>query len=355
MVESVEALRDRLEQARFEGLERVASVHDLAALEEAKVRTLGRKAPLAQARSSLRDVPDADRRDLGRLANEVHDALEQAIGAKRAEFEAIERERRWDEERIDVTLPGESPRRGGLHPLTRTTWEIVDIFLGLGYRLAEGPEVELSTYNFDALNTPPEHPARSPLDTYYVAGTDEKVCLRPQTSPVQIRAMEAQEPPIYVVAPGRCYRRDEIDATHLNQFSQLECLAIDEGITMGDLKGTLEVFAREVFGRDLEIRLRPSFFPFTEPSAEMDVQCFVCRGRDPRCRLCKGEGWIETLGAGMVDPTLLQWVGWDTERYTGFAFGMGIERVAALAHGVTDIRYFYENDLRFLGYFRGVL
>ena len=355
MSEPAADLKRRLETARAEGLERIASVHDLASLEEAQVRTLGRKAPLAQARSQLREVSDDDRKELGRLANEVHSAFEQALTEKRTRFEAAEREVRWEQEGIDVTLPGARPNVGSLHPLTRTIWEIVDVFLGLGYRLAEGPEVELSTYNFDALNTPPEHPSRSPTDTYYVAGTNQEVCLRPQTSPAQIRAMEAQEPPIYVIAPGRCYRRDEIDATHLNQFVQLECLAIDEGITMGDLKGTLETFARAIFGRDLDIRLRPSFFPFTEPSAEMDTQCFVCRGNDPRCRLCKGEGWIETLGAGMVDPTLLEWVGYDTERYTGFAFGMGVERVAALAHGVSDIRYFYENDLRFLGHFRGLL
>ena len=355
MSEGVDELRRQLEAARTEGLEQIASVRDLTSLVEAQVRTLGRKAPLARGRSQLRDVSEEERKELGRLANEIHSAFEAALMTKRAQFTALERETRWEQERIDVTMPGAKPRIGSLHPLTRTIWEIVDVFLGLGYKMAEGPEVELSTYNFDALNTPPEHPSRSPTDTYYVAGTNQEICLRPQTSPAQIRAMEAQEPPIYVVAPGRCYRRDEIDATHLNQFVQLECLAVDEGITMGDLKGTLETFAHAIFGRDLEIRLRPSFFPFTEPSAEMDTQCFVCRGRDPHCRLCKGEGWIETLGAGMVDPTLLEWVGYDTERYTGFAFGMGIERVAALAHGVPDIRYFYENDLRFLGYFRGLL
>jgi phenylalanyl-tRNA synthetase alpha chain len=348
-------LRHELEAARAAGLQLIASASDMSSLNEAQIRTLGRKAPLSRARGELRNVSEIDRSELGRLANEIHSAFEDALTAKRAEFESADREHRWERDRVDVTLPGVQPAVGGLHPLTRTIWEIVDVFVGLGYRVAEGPEVELSTYNFDALNTPPEHPSRSPTDTYYVAGTNEGICLRPQTSPAQIRAMEAQEPPMYVVAPGRCYRRDEIDATHLNQFAQLECLAVDEGITMGDLKGTLETFARAIFGRDLEIRLRPSFFPFTEPSAEMDTQCFVCRGRDPGCRLCKGEGWIETLGAGMVDPTLLEWVGYDTERYTGFAFGMGIERVAALAHGVTDIRYFYDNDLRFLGYFRGLL
>ena len=349
-------LRTQLEQARRDGLAGVGSAPDLKSLEEAQVRFLGRKAPLSQARSSLRAVPDEDRPALGRLANEVQHEIEAAIAAKRELFEAVETERRWAADRVDVTLPGDGPTVGALHPLTRTIWEIVDIFIGMGYKLAEGPEVEFTSYNFDALNAPPEHPSRSTQDTYYVAGTKESVLLRPQTSPVQIRAMErSQEPPVYVVCPGRCYRRDEVDATHLNQFTQVECLAVDEGITMGDLKGSLLQFARQLFGRDLDIRMRPSFFPFTEPSAEMDVQCFVCRTGDPACHLCKGEGWIEILGSGMVHPHLLEWVGYDSERYTGFAFGGGIERIAALAHGIQDIRYFYENDLRFLGYFRGVL
>jgi phenylalanyl-tRNA synthetase alpha chain len=349
-------LRAQLEAARDEGLRRVEDASDLKSLEEAGVRILGRKAPLSRARAGLGRVPDDERPALGRLANDVQRALQHAMEAKRAAFEAREQEERWEKERIDVTLPGDARPIGSLHPLTRTMWEIVDIFIGLGYKLAEGPEVELSTYNFDALNTPPEHPSRSRQDTYYIAGSGDELCLRTHTSPVQIRAMEAaKEPPLYVVVPGRCYRRDEVDATHLNQFTQLEGLAVDEGISMGDLKGTLLQFARRLFGRDLEIRLRPSFFPFTEPSAEMDAQCFVCRTGEPGCRLCRGEGWIELLGCGMVDPHLLEWVGYDTERYTGFAFGGGIERMAAMAHGIPDIRYFYENDLRFLGYFRGVL
>jgi phenylalanyl-tRNA synthetase alpha chain len=225
--------------------------------------------------------------------------------------------------------------------------------MGLGYRVAEGPEVELSRYNFDALNTPPEHPARSESDTYFIEGSDEGVCLRTQTSPMQMRLMELQQPPLYVVVPGRTYRRDELDATHLNAFTQLEGLAVDEGITMADLKGTLLAFAREVFGKNLDVRLRPHFFPFTEPSAELDVQCFVCMGSG--CRLCKQSGWIEVLGCGMVDPFLFEWVEYDAERYTGFAFGMGIERIAALAHGVNDIRYFWENDVRFLDQFRSAV
>jgi phenylalanyl-tRNA synthetase alpha chain len=230
--------------------------------------------------------------------------------------------------------------------------------------VAEGPEAELSTYNFDALNTPPEHPARSPLDTFYIEGTDERVCLRTQTSPIQMRTLEAQAPPVYVVAPGRCYRRDTVDATHLNVFTQIEGLAVDEGITMADLKGTLQLFAREVFGKGLDTRFRPHYFPFTEPSAEMDVQCFNCRGAG--CRICKQEGWIEILGCGMVHPSLFQWsrdhaksdairAAYASERFTGFAFGMGPERIAALAHGVNDIRYFWENDLRFLEQFRAIV
>jgi phenylalanyl-tRNA synthetase alpha chain len=355
MADLARELRERLEGAREEGLVRIREAADLAALDESQIRVLGRKAPLSRARASLRDVPEQDRKVLGQLANEVQTELETALAERRGAFEAVELQRRWEQERIDVTLPGDAPPVGALHPLTRTIWQILDVFVGLGFRVAEGPEVELSTYNFDALNTPPEHPSRSPQDTYYVAGTGDAVCLRTSTSPMQIRTMEKQDPPVYIVVPGRTYRPDEVDATHLNQFTQIEGLAVDEGVTMGDLKGMLEAFAHEVFGRDLEIRLRPHFFPFTEPSAEMDVQCFACRGGDPGCRLCKGEGWIEILGSGMVHPYLLEWVGYDTERYTGFAFGMGVERVAALAHGIPDIRHFYDNDLRFLGQFPGVL
>jgi phenylalanyl-tRNA synthetase alpha chain len=327
----------------------------MASLEEAKVRVMGRKAPLSQARSGLRDVPDDARKELGTLANAVQKELEAALDAQRERFEAAELAARWDAERIDVTLPGTTVPLGSIHLLTQVLWEISDIFVGLGYQIAEGPDVEYSKYNFDALNTPYEHPSRSPVDTYYIEGKGEDVCLRTQTSPMQIRVMEKQQPPVYVIVPGRVYRRDTIDATHLQQFFQLEGLAVDEGITMSDLKGTLETFARELFGGSLEVRLRPHFFPFTEPSAEMDVECFQCRGKDPRCRLCKGEGWIEILGCGMVDPNVLAWVGYDTERYTGFAFGMGIERIAVLAHGVGDLRLLYENDLRFNSQFGGVV
>ena len=351
MSDAVSDVREGLEEARAEGLKKIEAAEDLAALLEAQIRVLGRKAPLARARSSLKDVGAEDRRELGTLANEVQTSIQAALDRKRETFEAQELERRWDTERVDVTLPGEAPPVGSIHPLTRTIWEIVDVFIGMGYRLYEGPEVELSTYSFDALRTPKEHPSRSPSDTFYIEGKGDAVGLRPHTSPVQIRTLETEEPPVYGVMPGRCYRRDVQDATHLAGFTQLEGLAVDEGITMGDLKGSLMEFARAMFGRDLDVRLRPHFFPFTEPSAEMDVQCFICKGDG--CRVCKQEGWIEILGCGMVHPFLLEWVGWDTEKYTGFAFGMGVERVAALAHGVPDIRYFWENDLRMLTQFRG--
>lgn len=347
----LDELRGQLEEARTQGLAAIAQAEDMDAVQEARIRTLGRKTPLSRARSSLGRVPDDARKELGRLANEVQGALEAALDAKAAEFRGAERAARWERERIDVTLPGEHFGTGSVHPLTKTIWEIVDVFVGLGYALADGPEVELSTLNFDALNAPPEHPSRSPTDTFYVEGTDERVCLRPQTSPGQIRVMQSQPPPVYIVIPGRCYRRDEEDATHLAGFAQIEGLVVDEGITVADMKGTLASFARELFGKDLETRLRGHFFPFTEPSCEMDVECFICRGSG--CRMCKGEGWIELLGCGMVDPALFEYVGYDPERYTGFAFGLGVERAAALAHGVSDIRYFYENDVRFLDQFEG--
>ena len=348
-------VRSLLDSARSEALGAIEAATDLAGLEEARVRALGRKSAISGARGALRDLSDDERKVAGQLVNEVQRSIEDALAAKREAIESVELERRWESEAVDVTLPGLEPQIGGLHPLTRTMWEIVDIFVGLGYSVAEGPEVELSTYEFDALNMPPEHPARSPQDTFYVAGSDESVCLRSQTSPMQIRYMETHRPPLYVIVPGRTYRREDVDPTHLAQFAQLEGLAVDEGITMGDLKGSLEAFAHELFGNDLDVRLRPHHFPFTEPSAELDVQCFACKGTGVDCRVCKGERWIEVLGCGMVHPFLFEWVGYDPERYTGFAFGMGLERIAALAHGVNDIRAFYENDLRFLAHFGGLL
>jgi phenylalanyl-tRNA synthetase alpha chain len=343
-------VRKNLETARREGLETIAATTDMASLEDARIRVLGRKALLSRARSGLRDVPDEQRKELGRLANDVAAAINEAISAKEAAFKEAETASRWERESVDVTLPGDAPPVATLHPLTKTIWDIVDVFTGLGYRVAEGPEIELSTYIFDALNMSVAHPARSPRDTFFVKGRGEDVVLRSETSPVQIRTMENQDPPVYIVCPGRVYRRDTQDATHLAGFTQIEGLAVDEGVTMSDLKGTLEHFARAIFGRSLEVRLRPWFFPFTEPSAELDVLCFKCRGAG--CAMCKQEGWIEVLGCGMVDPYLLEWVGYDPARYSGFAFGMGVERICALAHGVSDIRMLWDNDVRVLDQFK---
>lgn len=344
-------LRARLEDAKTEGLAVIGAATDMASLEDARIRVLGRKAPLSRARSGLRDVPGDARKDLGRRANEVTAEINRALAAKEEAFKSEETEGRWKREALDVTLPGDVPPVGTVHPLTKTIWEIVDIFIGLGYRVAEGPEIELSSYIFDALNMPASHPSRSPQDTFFIEDRGFEVLLRSETSPVQIRTMEAQDPPAYIVCPGRVYRRDTQDATHLSGFTQIEGLAVDEGVTMSDLKGSLEHFAHAIFGRTLDIRLRPHFFPFTEPSAELDVQCFKCRGSG--CRLCKQSGWIEVLGCGMVDPHLLEWVGYDSERYTGFAFGMGVERICALAHGVSDVRMLWENDIRWLDQFKG--
>lgn len=349
---SADELRRQLQDARDEGLRRIAAATDLADLEEARIRILGRKAPLSGARSGLGRLQPEERKEVGRFANEIQAAIESALADRHEQFQAIEMAARWERERIDVTLPATVAEPGAFHLLTQTLWEIIDVFIGLGYKVYEGPDVELSRYNFDALNTPYEHPSRSPQDTFFIEGKGEEVCLRTQTSPMQVRVLEANRPPVYGVFPGRVYRRDAVDPTHLAQFFQMEGLVVDEGITMGDLKGTLEVFAHHIFSGSLDVRLRPHFFPFTEPSAEMDVRCFVCGGSG--CRICKHEGWIEILGCGMVHPNVLAAAGVDPERYTGFAFGMGIERITALAHGISDIRVLYENDLRFTSQFGGL-
>jgi phenylalanyl-tRNA synthetase alpha chain len=343
----------RLEELRAEAEAAVSSARDTAELEERRVRYLGRKSELTGVLRSVGDLPPEQRGPVGKAANGVRRALE-ALLAERAEaLEAAELDARLAEDRIDVTLPGDPPRPSGhLHLITETRREIEDVFLGLGFRVAEGPEVEFDFYNFTALNHPPGHPARMLQDTFYFS---PDVLLRTHTSPTQVRSMEAQEPPIYVIVPGKTYRRDS-DATHTPMFHQVEGLAIDEDITLGDLQGVLLEFARAIFGPERELRLRPHYFPFTEPSVEVDVSCFACGGtgslrdgtRDP---LCKGSGWIEILGSGMVDPNVLGFVaegGYDPERVQGFAFGMGIERIAMLRHGVPDLRVFFDNHLPFL-------
>jgi phenylalanyl-tRNA synthetase alpha chain len=337
---------DRLRQARARGLAAIEAAATLEDLRSAEVVALGRKSPVAEVQRSLAAIDPADRPEVGRAVNRLFDELREAVRARRVALQAETEADAAVSDRIDVTLPGRRPPAGGLHPLTSTMRSVVDAFVSLGYRVSEGPEVETEWYNFDALNFPPDHPARLTQDTLYpdVPGRDD-LLLRTHTSPVQIRTMEAQELPIYVVIPGRCYRRDTPDATHLPVFQQVEILAVDEGLSLADMKGTLEAWARAMFGPDQRVRIYPDYFPFVEPGAGLDVSCFLCGGRG--CRVC-GNGWIELLGAGMVHPALFENTGIDPERYSGFAAGLGIERVAMLLNGVPDIRMFYEGDVRFL-------
>ena len=354
---------DRIEEIRAAAAREVGDAADSAALEEVRVRYLGRKAELPQLLRGVRDLPPDQRGAVGKAGNQTRQAIEAAIEERTAALEAGELDARLAADAIDVTLPGDPPLAPGrLNLITATRREIEDIFLGLGFTVAEGPEVELVYYNFDALNHNPQHPARQPSDTFYVSDPDallepDAQLLRVHTSPMQVRSMELQPPPLYVVVPGRVYRPDN-DATHTPQFNQVEGLAVDEDITLADLKGTLLSFARAMFGEDREVRLRPHFFPFTEPSAEVDVSCFNCTdGYMPdgsRCPVCKGSRWVEILGSGLVDPNVFEYVreqGYDPERVSGFAFGMGIERIAMLKHGVPDLRLLYDNDARFLEQF----
>jgi phenylalanyl-tRNA synthetase alpha chain len=324
----------------------VAAARGAAALEEIRVRVLGRQGALTQLLRALGTLSPEERPLVGAAANEVKRELEAALASRLAEALAAERRAARARERLDLTLPGRRPARGALHPLTRVHDEIVAIFAGLGFSVAQGPEIETDYYNFEALNIPRDHPARDMQDTLYLS---ESTLLRTHTSPVQVRAMLAQPPPVRIIVPGRVFRRDVADQSHSPMFHQVEGLAVDRHITMGDLKGTLELFAREMFGPGSAIRFRPSFFPFTEPSAEVDVRCFVCRGEG--CRLCKQSGWLEILGSGMVHPRVLANVGYDPEAVTGWAFGMGIERIAMLKYGIDDLRLFFDNDLRFLRQF----
>jgi phenylalanyl-tRNA synthetase alpha chain len=348
--------QERIAQIRAEAERAIAAAESTESLEEVRIRYLGRKAELPNLLRHVAELAPEQRAATGKAANEARQALTEAIERRGRQLAADQLERRLESDRVDVTLPADPlPAIGRLHLLTQTRREIEDIFIGLGFNVAEGPEVETVYYNWDALNHAPTHPARAKTDTFYV---NDDVLLRTHTSPMQIRAMERQPPPIYIVVPGRTYRRDAIDATHSPQFHQIEGLAVDTDITLADLKGTLQAFARAVFGADREVRLRPDFFPFTEPSVEVDVSCFNCTGGmtadGERCRVCKGNAWIEILGAGMVDPNVFGYVreyGYDPEQIQGFAFGMGIERIAQLKHGVPDLRMFFDNDIRFLEQF----
>jgi len=315
--------------------------------EQIRIKYLGKKGELTAVLRNMGSLSPEERPIIGQLANEVREFIEAQIKLKEQEEKEKELQNKLISEKIDVTIPGKEIKRGGRHPLAQIEKEMCDIFLSMGFDIVEGPEVEYDYYNFQALNIPENHPSRDVQDTFYIT---EKILLRSQTSPVQIRTMEKQKPPIRIVSPGRVYRSDAVDATHSPVFHQLEGLVVDKGITMGDLKGTLEIFAREMFGPETKLRFRPHHFPFTEPSAEVDVSCFVCGGEG--CRLCKGEGWIEILGAGMVHPNVLRGCGIDPEVYSGFAFGMGIERIVMRKWNIDDMRLLYENDTRFLSQFK---
>ena len=337
-------MKETLARIRVEALEQIKSPD--ADLEQIKIKYLGKKGELTAVLRGMGALSAEERPVIGQLANEVRSDIEVALAAMVKEKQAKALEAKLKAEKLDVTMPGKTLPMGHIHPLTQVQRELEDIFIGMGFSIVEGPEVELDYYNFQALNIPENHPARDTQDTFYIG---ENVLLRSQTSPVQVRTMEHQKPPIRIISPGRVYRSDALDATHSPLFHQLEGLVVDKGITMGDLKGTLEIFAKKMFGENTKIRFRPHHFPFTEPSAEVDVSCFVCGGKG--CRLCKGEGWIEILGAGMVHPFVLSNCGIDPEVYSGFAFGLGLERITMAKYGIDDIRLFYENDERFLEQF----
>jgi len=338
-------LRDQVAKIRENALQASSNSSSVRQLNEARVKYLGKKGELTKLLRGMGKLPKEQRPVFGRLVNEVRDELEQAWQKKEQELFAREEEKRLLAESLDITLPGRMVPRGTAHPLTQVIDETKAIFTAMGYEIVEGPEIEWDYYNFEALNIPPDHPARDMQDTFFFT---EKILLRSQTSPVQIRVMEKQDPPVRILAPGKVYRADS-DITHSPMFHQIEGLVVDENITFADLKGTLQLFAERMFGADTKIRLRPSYFPFTEPSAEIDVSCIMCGGGG--CRICQETGWLEILGAGMVDPRVLDGVGYDSEKYTGFAFGVGVERMAMLKYGVNDIRLFFENDSRFLKQF----
>ena len=339
-------MKEQLSRIKAEAESALQSAETLDALEELRVKYLGKKGELTSVMKGMGALSAEERPVIGQLANEVRDFIGGALDEKKNALVAAEAEKKILAETIDVTIPGKRPAKGKTHPLTTVLNDLNDIFIGMGFTIAEGPEVELDYYNFEALNIPKDHPARDTQDTFYI---NDNVVLRTQTSPVQVRVMENQQPPIRIISPGRVYRSDAVDATHSPVFHQVEGLVIDKGITMADLKGTLEVFARKLYGENTRLRFRPHHFPFTEPSAEVDISCFNCGGKG--CNICKGEGWIEILGCGMGHPKVLKNCGIDPEVYSGFAFGIGLERVTMFRYDIKDLRMYFENDVRFLGQF----
>ena len=353
-----QSLDDRLNQLLEQATQAVQTAQKPALLEELRVHYLGKKGELTNQLKQIGSLPAQERPLFGDKINQVKQQVAQLLNAKKLELEASELATAIAAEKIDVTLPGRGLHAGGIHPVTRTMMRIEDIFVAMGFGVATGPEIEDDFHNFEALNIPPEHPARAMHDTFYVDGTEKGEgtthLLRTHTSPVQARYMQTQQPPINIIAPGRVYRCDS-DVTHTPMFHQVEGLMVDEGISFADLKGVLTHFLRQFFETELAIRLRPSYFPFTEPSAEVDISCLFCadeHGQSQGCRICKHTGWIEVLGSGMVHPQVFKHVGIDAEKYTGFAFGLGVERLAMLRYGVDDLRLFFDNDLSFLGQFK---
>ena len=334
---------DRIERVRLSALEALGVAKSLQELENVRVRFLARKGEIAELFDRMKEVSPEERPALGKALNELRTAVQSAFEKKKA---GIENATHREHASIDFTLPGRKQWIGSKHPITQTLDEIVRIFTGMGFTIATGPEIEDDYHNFEALNFPPDHPARDMQDTFFIS---DKILLRTHTSPVQIRVMEQQKPPVRVIIPGRCYRNEAISARSYCLFHQVEGLYVDVGVTFSELKGTLVAFAKQLYGADTRYRFRPSFFPFTEPSAEMDICCFICSGKG--CRICKRTGWLEILGCGMVDPNVYKFVGYDPEKYAGYAFGMGIERMAMLRYGIDDIRMFFDNDIRFLKQF----
>lgn len=339
-------MKEKLEQMKADAVREIQNSDGLAKLNEVRVAFLGKKGQLTALLKGMKDVLPEERPMVGQLVNETRESIENLIEETKAKLEAAERDLRLKQEVIDVTLPAKKNRVGHRHPNTIALEEVENIFVGMGYEVVEGPEVEYDYYNFEALNIPANHPAKDEQDTFYI---NEEIVLRTQTSPVQVREMEKGKLPIRMIAPGRVFRSDEVDATHSPSFHQIEGLVVDKHITFADLKGTLAEFARQLFGEDTKVKFRPHHFPFTEPSAEVDVTCFKCGGKG--CRFCKGSGWIEILGCGMVHPRVLKMSGIDPEEYSGFAFGVGLERIALLKYEIDDMRLLYENDDRFLKQF----
>lgn len=339
-------MKEQIAKIKENSIKEIEECKNQKDLNELKVKYVGKKGELTTVLRGMGALSPEERPVIGSLVNEVRDELNKLFENKEAEFKKEELQKKLLTENIDVTEPSKKIELGSLHPITQVIKEVEDVFLGMGYQIADGPEVEQAVYNFDKLNTPPDHPARDIQDTFYI--TDD-VVLRSQTSPVQARVMETQKPPIKIICPGTVYRSDSVDATHSPVFHQIEGLVVDKNISMTDLKGTLEMFVKKCLGENTKIRFRPHHFPFTEPSAEADVSCFVCGGKG--CRVCKGEGWIELLGCGMVHPNVFKNCGIDPDEYTGFAFGFGVERIAMVKYGIDDMRLLFENDVRFLKQF----